>query len=79
MIKVDNDGKPIRVSARLPEGSGWKSDLNMPHPNDDIEFVKVDPEKLKLTAEDFAEFRKVSKKQDALMAVWYLVKYLEMR
>ena len=44
MITIGNDGKPIRVSARLPKGSDWKSDLNMPHPNDDVEFVKPDPQ-----------------------------------
>lgn len=44
MIKISNDGKPIRVSATLPKGSDWKSDLNMPHPNDDVEFVKPDPQ-----------------------------------
>lgn len=65
MITIDNNGKPIRVSATLPKGSDWKSDLNMPHSNDNAEDVKVDPEKL--TAEDFAGFRKVSKKQDELM------------
>ena len=61
MIKVDNDGKPIRVSATLPEGSDWKSDLNMPHPNDDMEFVTIDPqndgrdkfESLKRAVEDY--------------------------
>lgn len=44
--------------------------------SDNCNDVKVDPEKL-TAAEDFVEFRKVSKKSDALMAVWYLVKYFD--
>ena len=44
MITIDNDSKATRVSTTLPKGSDWKSDLNMPHPNDDVEFVKPDPQ-----------------------------------